>query len=438
MNVSVFGLGYVGSVTCGCLAADGMSVVGVDANPQKVAALAAGQSPIVEERIGDMIAAAVAAGRLRATDDVEAAVVGTDVSIVSVGTPSHANGSLDLTAVQRVCEQIGAALRHKADRHLVVIRSTVLPGTVRSLVVPTLERTSGKPHGAGFGVCFNPEFLREGTSVKDYYEPPFTLIGAIDERDGRMAAGLYDKVAADVHHSTLETAEMVKYVCNAFHALKITFANEIGLVSQAVGVDSHQVMALVCKDTKLNISSRYLMPGFAFGGSCLPKDVRALLYKARAHDVETPLLASLLPSNVSQVQRAVQLILGLKQKTVAMLGLAFKAGTDDLRESPLVVLAETLIGKGFDIRIYDKNVSIARLTGANKAYIEKEIPHISSLLVPTMADAVAHGNVLIVGNAAPEFADLPSTMRQGQTIVDLVRIPALAAASGFPYHGIAW
>lgn len=438
MKVSVFGLGYVGAVSCGCFAHDGLEVIGVDVNADKVGALAAGRSPIVEERIGDLIAEGVKSGRLTATTDVAAAVTRTDVSVVSVGTPSQANGSINLSAVARVCEQIGAALVHKKGRHLIVVRSTVLPGSVRSVVIPALEKASRLACGRDFGVCFNPEFLREGTSVSDHYNPPFTLIGADQDADGHAAAALYAKVTAPLRLTTVETAEMVKYVCNAFHALKITFANEVGMVAHAMGVDSHTVMDLVCQDTKLNISPKYLTPGFAFGGSCLPKDVRALLHQAKQRDLRVDLMAALLSSNRVQIDRAIDMILAVKKKKVSLLGLSFKAGTDDLRESPLVTVAETLIGKGFDVRIYDSNITLSRLVGANREYIEKEIPHISSLLVPDLPTALAHGDVLVVGNAAPEFSNLPTLCRPGHVVIDLVRVKGLAMAPGIDYRGLLW
>ena len=438
MRVSVFGLGYVGAVSCGCFARDGLSVVGVDANPAKVEMLLAGRAPVIEAEIDDIIREGVDAGRLRATTSAAEAVQQTDVSVVSVGTPSQANGSLDLTAVGRVAEQIGSALAGKSGRHLVVVRSTVLPGTVRGLIVPALERHSGKRAGDDFGVCFNPEFMREGSSVRDHYAPPFVLVGADRQDDGAAALRLYERSSGERFVTGLETAEMVKYVCNAFHALKITFANEVGILSQASGVDSHEVMRLVCADTKLNISPRYLTPGFAFGGSCLPKDLRAMLYRAREADLELPLLQAVLPSNREQVERAAALVLGLKRRRIAMLGLSFKAGTDDLRESPLVSLTETLIGKGCDLRIYDSNVALSRLTGANREYIEREIPHISSLMVETLDEAVDHAEVIVVGNAARELPDLPRLCRPGQAVVDLVRFDGLADLEGIAYHGIAW
>jgi len=438
MRVSVFGLGYVGAVSCGCFANDGIEVIGVDVSATKVAMMNEGRSPIVEERIGDLLAAAVRDGRLRATTDVADAVLASDLSVVSVGTPGSSNGRISLDAVERVSVQIGEAIARKRGRHLVVVRSTVLPGSVRGTVVPALERASGRTLGDDLGVCFNPEFLREGSSVEDHYNPPYTLIGSWNAKDGEQAASLYTKVSAPIHHVSVETAEMVKYACNAFHALKITFANEIGIVSQACAVDGPAVMGLVCADTKLNISPKYLMPGFAFGGSCLPKDLRALLYRAREADVELPMTRAILASNRHQIDRAIDMVVGLKKRRISLLGISFKAGTDDLRESPLVTLAEALIGKGLDVRIYDSEVSLARLVGANKEYIEREIPHIASLLLNDLAAVVDHGEVLIVGNGAPVFRTLPRYCRAGQIVIDLVRIPGLNACEGIDYRGIAW
>ena len=438
MRVSVFGLGYVGAVSCGCFARDGMDVIGVDLNADKVKLINDGHSPIIEEQIEEIIRDAVAGKKLRATCDTEDAVLHSDLSVVSVGTPSAPNGSTNLMAIARVCEQIGKAIAQKSTRHVVVIRSTVPPGTVRSLVIPSLVAASGKRVHAHFGICFNPEFLREGTSVKDHYNPPFTLIGRVNDADADLAAQLYAKVDAEVIRASIEDAEMVKYVCNAFHALKVTFANEVGILARTMNVDSHKVMEIVCKDTKLNISPRYMRPGFAFGGSCLPKDLKAMLQRAREYDLDLPLLGSILPSNRQQNERAIAMVTALRRKKIGILGLSFKAGTDDLRESPLVALTEALIGKGFDIRIYDKNISLARLMGANKDYIEKEIPHISSLMSKDLADVVAHADVLLVGNASAEFADLPRLVRKGQTIIDFVRIGGLAECDGIDYRGIAW
>ena len=438
MRVSVFGLGYVGAVSCGCLCRDGMEVMGVDLNPTKVNLINEGKSPIVEEQVGDLIATAVKAGKLRATTDAAEAARWAEVMMVSVGTPSKPNGGVDFTALERVCDTIGQAIGGRSDHPVVVVRSTVLPGTVRSLVIPRLEKASGKQAGKDFGVCFNPEFLRESSSVRDYYDPPFTLIGSDNKQDAERAGEIYKGVKAELITSSLETAEMVKYVSNAFHALKVTFANEIGIVSQSLGVDSHQVMEIACKDTKLNISPRYLRPGFAFGGSCLPKDVRALVQKGRERDLDLPLLNGILSSNRSQIDRAVQTVLALGKKKVAVLGISFKAGTDDLRESPIVTLTEALIGKGFNVTIYDQNVSVARLVGANKEYVEKELPHLAEAMSDDLRAVVNAAEVIIVGNSSPEFKDLPALCREGQVVLDLVRIPGLKEARGIDYRGITW
>ena len=439
MRVSIFGLGYVGAVSCGCLAQDGHDVIGVDVSATKVSLINEGCTPIIEEQIGEIIHAAVKGGKLKATTDTALAVRETDISIISVGTPSRPNGSLNIDAVRIVSEQIGAEIAKKDSRHIIVVRSTVLPGTVRKIALPALEKASGKKAGEGFGLCFNPEFLREGSSVKDHYDPPFTLVGSDVEADAKTVAGLFDATKGEKFFSGVETAEMVKYVCNAFHALKLTFANEVGIVAQSLGVDSHLAMELVCKDTKLNISPAYMRPGFAFGGSCLPKDVRALIHQSRSADLETPLINGIMASNTAQIDRARNLILSFKKKKIAMLGISFKAGTDDLRESPIVTVTEALIGKGQDIRIYDASVAIAALVGANKEYIEREIPHISSLFVGELAAAVEHAEVIVVGNNAPEFkAQLPKLLRPGQIVVDLAHVAGLADIEGVEYHGISW
>jgi GDP-mannose 6-dehydrogenase len=438
MRVTVFGLGYVGTVSCACLCKDGFDVTGVDLNPTKVGLINAGKSPIVEELIGDMIATAVKAGRLRATTDAAEGGQTADVLMISVGTPSQANGGIDLTALRRVCTSIGQIIAGRTDHPLVVVRSTVMPGTIRQVVIPLLEQVSGKACKVGFGICFNPEFLRESSSVRDYYDPPFSLLGADDRADGQRAAQLYQAVEAPVIHTGIETAEMVKYVGNALHALKVTFGNEIGIVAQALGVDSHEVMSIACRDTKLNISPRYLKPGFAFGGSCLPKDVRALVQTGRQHDLDLPLLNGVLTSNRWQVQRAVDLVVQQGRRKVALLGLSFKAGTDDLRESPLVTLAEALIGKGFDVAIYDRSISLTRLLGANKEHIDKELPHLASVLSEDLRAVVAAAEVVVVGNASPEFDGLPGLCRPGQIVIDLVRIDSLRGCAGIDYRGIAW
>lgn len=437
MKLSVFGIGYVGCVSAACFAKEGHDVIGVDVNPTKVDIINQGNSPIIEPGISEVMKEAVQSGRLTATTDSSAAVNDSEVSLVCVGTPSNPNGSLDLRYVTRVCEEIGAALKTSRRRHVVVVRSTMLPGTIQNVVVPALEEYSGKKAGADFGVCINPEFLREGTSLKDFYAPPFTLIGADDQATAETVRRLYSNIDAPVYVTSVKTAEMVKYVCNCFHALKVSFANEVGNICKAVGVDSHEVMEIFCEDKKLNLSPYYLKPGFAFGGSCLPKDLRAMNYKAKELDVEVPVLSAILPSNRLQIERAIDMVVSTGKKRIGVLGLSFKAGTDDLRESPLVSLIETLIGKGYQLSIYDRDVSLARLVGANKEYIEREIPHISQLIKPSIAGVVADADVLLIGNKAEEFREIAGQLRGDQTVIDLVRVFDTEPENG-EYQGICW
>ena len=438
MNISVFGLGYVGSVSAATLAQDGHNVVGVDVNQTKVDLLNAGSSPIVEPGLPELIAANVAAGRLRATTSAAEAIAASEVSLVSVSTPSRRNGSLDLTYLTRVCEEIGAALRDHDKYHVIVIRSTMLPGTTHETVIPTLERTSGKKYGTGFGVSVNPEFLREGSAVKDILHPPLTLVGHNHAADAAATVALYEGIDAPMVTTNIRVAETIKYASNAWHALKVCFGNEIGNFCKRLGVDSHEVMEIFCRDDKLNLSPYYLKPGFAFGGSCLPKDVRALEYRARELDLELPVLNSVLRSNSMQIQHAIDQVVETGKKRIGLLGFSFKAGTDDLRESPMVILAETLLGKGYDLRIFDQNVLLARLTGANKDYIEKQIPHLSRLLRPSIDDVLSESDVIVIGNNAPEFADAVARCRADQIVIDLVRVPVDHATLEASYQGICW
>lgn len=438
MKISIFGLGYVGAVSAGCLAKDGHTVVGVDPYQPKVELINAGRTPVIEQDIGGIIERAVADGLLSATRNVQQAVRETDISLICVGTPSQANGSLDLKYVRKVCEEIGAALRDKPDYHVVVARSTMLPGSMRSLVIPVLEETSGKRAGLDFGVCNNPEFLRESTAVHDYYHPPKTVIGETDTAAGDRLASLYAGLDAPLVRTSVETAEMVKYTDNVWHALKVGFANEIGNICKAVGIDGHEVMEIFCKDTKLNLSPYYMKPGFAFGGSCLPKDVRALTYKARTSDIDVPILNAILPSNQRQIEKGLAMIIGKGSKKVGILGFSFKAGTDDLRESPLVEVIERLIGKGYDIRLYDRNVTIASLVGANRDYILNHIPHISKLMVNSIEEVVEHADVIVIGNGAEEFRAVAEQVPSGKVVVDLVRIVGRHSSSEDGYDGICW
>jgi len=430
-------LGYVGTVSAGCFAHDGHDVIGVDPVQTKVDLINEGYSPIIEEKIGDLVAAAVDSGQLRATSDPAEAIRETELSFVCVGTPSQLNGNLDLRYIRRICEQIGEALRDKPAHHTVVIRSTILPGTMHGVVIPTLEEKSGKKAGIDFSVCHNPEFLREGSAVKDFNAPPKTVIGQLDEASGTILVKLYEKLDAPLIRTDLPTAEMVKYVDNSWHALKIGFANEIGNLGKALGIDAHEVMKIFCQDQKLNISPAYLLPGFAFGGSCLPKDLRALAYKAKTHDLNLPILSSILPSNELQVSRGLELIMNKGSKKIGVLGFSFKAGTDDLRESPVIEVIERLLGKGYDLRVYDKNVNIASLMGANRDFILNRIPHISRLMVDRVDAILDHAQTIVIGNKDPDFQNIPNQLRDGQSIVDFVRITDHRSGNG-KYDGICW
>ncbi|MEU8959046.1 nucleotide sugar dehydrogenase [Streptomyces sp. NPDC048518] len=441
MRVSVLGLGYVGCVSAACLAGQGHEVIGVDVNQAKVDLVNAGKAPVVEERIGELVAGVVESGALRATRDVRDAVLNSDVSLICVGTPSEPNGSLCTTYLERVTEQIGAALAERGKeggRHTVVFRSTMLPGTCLNLLVPILEKHAGGTAGTDFGVAVNPEFLREGTSVRDFFDPPKTVIGELDPASGDVVAALYDGLPGEVFRVPVPAAEAIKYADNAFHGLKIGFANELGSVCQALGVDSHQVMDVFLADRKLNISPAYLRPGFAFGGSCLPKDLRSLVYAAQRADVSVPILSHVLASNADHLQRAVDLVERTGKRRVGLFGLSFKPGTDDLRESPLVELAERLFGKGYDLRIYDANVSLSRLMGANREYIETRLPHLAQLLADSVDEVLDHAEVCLVGSSDPAvLAKLPHGA--APVIVDLIRLPDAEARRTEPgYMGLAW
>jgi len=422
LRISIFGLGYVGAVSAGCLAAEGHHVLGVDPVPDKVDLINRGRSPIVEAEIGELIARAVQSSSLRATRDPNEAIRETDLSFICVGTPSQSNGNLDLTYIRRICEEIGVALKAKTGRHTIVVRSTILPGTMKDVVIPTLERSSGKKSGADFGVANNPEFLREGSAVKDYRCPPKTVIGQLDDVSGDLLMELYSQLPAPLIRTSLSTAEMIKYVDNCWHALKIGFANEIGNLCDTFAVDAEAVMDIFCQDKKLNISSAYLKPGFAFGGSCLPKDLRAISYQAKVNDLQLPIMNAVLPSNEIQIARGVKLVMELGSQRVGILGFSFKAGTDDLRESPMIEVIERLIGKGYDLRIYDRNVSLAALVGANRDFILNRIPHISRLMVPDIDSVLGHAQTIVIGNHDPEFKGIQTRLGEQQHLVDLVRM----------------
>ncbi|MEM9037015.1 MAG: nucleotide sugar dehydrogenase [Actinomycetota bacterium] len=437
-RIAVFGLGYVGAVSAACFADRGHEVIGVDVNPSKVDMINAGRTPVVEERIGELIAETVASGRLRATTDATEAVRQTDIALVCVGTPSTHAGGLTTAYLEAVADDIGAAIAEAGTRYTVAFRSTMLPGTCDERLIPRLEAASGLKAGADFGVCVNPEFLREGSSVKDFNDPPKTVIGQIDDKSGEVIASLYEGLPGPVHRVPIKVAELAKYADNCFHAVKVTFANEIGAVCGALGLDSHQVMDIFVSDTKLNISPAYLKPGFAFGGSCLPKDLRALTHTARHQDVSIPMLDHVLTSNEHQIDRVFQMVANTGLRRIGLFGLSFKAGTDDLRESPLVELAERLVGRGFELLIHDSQVSLSALHGANRAYVDSRIPHLSKLMVGSPDQAAAHAEVAVLGTGTEEA--VAAVERSGASvIVDLVRNAATSRLAEHPgYRGISW
>ncbi|MEP9415049.1 nucleotide sugar dehydrogenase [Gordonia sp. VNQ95] len=438
-RLSIVGLGYVGCVSAACFAQRGFPVIGVDANPEKVEFVRRGKAPVVEELIGELTAEQVNSGRLTVSADTSAAVAATDITLVCVGTPSAPNGALSTAYLERATEEIGAALAGKDAWHVVVYRSTMVPGTCENLLIPILERTSGKRVGVDFGVCVNPEFLREGTSVRDFNEPPKTVVGQSDSRSGAMVEAIYDGLPGPRFRVPIAVAEMMKYVDNSFHALKAGFANEVGAICASLGIDSHEVMDIFLADTKLNISPAYLRPGFAFGGSCLPKDVRALTHVARRNDVEVPVLSNLLFSNEAHLRRAVEAIMRQHKRKIGIFGLSFKPGTDDLRESPLVELAERLLGKGFDVKIFDSNVNLSRLMGANRAYIEERLPHLGELLTGDLSAVAEHAEVLVIGSQDPQVSYMLSTLDDDRLVLDLVRVPeAHGRRDRLNYTGIAW
>lgn len=437
MRISIFGLGYVGVVTAACLAKEGHQVIGVDISRDKIEGIMAGKSPIVEDKIADIIADNVSRGTLKATMDAKAAFNESEVSMICVGTPSKENGDVDLTYVLRVAEKLGQLLKNKKEFHTLIFRSTIPPGTTEDKIIPVLEENSGKKVYIDFDVCFNPEFLREGASVDDFYNPPFTIVGVQSDGAAEVVRRVFSFLQAPFETTTIRTAEMVKYVCNTWHALKICFGNEIGTLARRMGIDGYEVMRLFLIDTKQNVSTMYLKPGFAYGGSCLPKDVRGLLYQARGVDYNAPLLAAIPGSNERQLEEGYKIVTSFKKKKIGFLGLAFKGGTDDLRESPLVILAERLLGKGYELLIYDRNVNIARIFGSNKAYIDREIPHIEKLFATSVEDVIYNSEVIIVGNHDSEYLAALKNVKDRE-IVDFVRISDHPAQLGDNYHGICW
>src|ERR1022692_2808971 len=437
-SISVFGLGYVGTVTAACLAHKGHNVIGVDLSLAKVEAMQAGQSPVVEPRVGTLISESHASARLRATSDSEYAVLNSEISFLCVGTPSLRNGKLDLGHIEPVCRKIGEVLKKKKGFHLVVLRSTVLPGTAETIVIPALEKSSGKKLGQDFGVCVNPEFMREGTAVADFLEPAMTVIGAGDSKHSTVLRGIYQWAPGRIFETSFRSAEMVKYVCNAWHAVKVSFANEVGTLAKELGVDAESVIEIFTADTKLNASASYLKPGFAFGGSCLPKDVRALNYRAKELDLQLPLFESILPSNEAHLERAVELVLQTGKRNVAVLGLSFKAATDDLRESPQVQLVKRLLGEGCQLRIWDDNVSLGRLIGSNRQYIEQVIPHIGSLLENDLGQVLKNAQVVVIGTRGISRAQLQAHLRPDHIVLDLVNLETARRPAAAKYEGICW
>jgi GDP-mannose 6-dehydrogenase len=422
MKIAIFGLGYVGSVSAACLAAAGHEVIGVDVEPQKLALIRAGRSPVTEPDLDELLATVVAAGQLRVTDDVRDAVRQSQVSLICVGTPSRKNGSLDTTFLERVIQQIGEALAHGSTYHVVAVRSTLLPGVLESRLIPLLEASSGRRIGGDLGVCVNPEFLREGSAIRDFDRPPFTIIGETESRAGDLLVGAYAHLRAPVHRVRPDEASMVKYASNAYHAVKVAFANEVGALSQQLGIDGRRIMQIFCEDRDLNVSSRYLQPGFGFGGSCLPKDLRALTFVAKERDLTTPLLGSILGSNDAHIRRVVDAVLDTRKRRVALLGLSFKNGSDDLRESPFVTLAEALIGKGIALRVCDPDVALGQLVGRNRAYIEERLPHVAELMAPDWEEAVRQSEVVIVGKRLGAPQRLGELLGAEQVVIDLVGV----------------
>ncbi len=437
-TISVFGLGYVGSVTAACFSSKGHKVLGIDVATEKVELMAAGKTPIFEPGIQEMITEAHAQGRLTATTDINEAVLGSEISFICVGTPSQANGKLDLKGIRHVCEQIGASLRHKDTFHVVVTRSTILPGTTADVITPALEAASGKKAGRDFGVATNPEFLREGSAIKDFLNPPMTVLGVDDAESEALLKALYAWVPAELFAVPVPSAEMVKYACNTFHALKVAFANEVGTLCKHAGVDTEAVTKIFLSDKQLNISPYYLNPGFAFGGSCLPKDVRALTYRGKELDCKLPLLDSIMPSNHEHIERSALSIMAHGKKKIGMLGLSFKSGTDDLRESPQVLLIKKLLGEGYQAQIWDENVYMGRLIGSNRQFIADNIPHLGSLLTNDLEAVLRECEIVLIGTRVDK-AKLESLLQPHHIVIDLINLHKHNRVSHEgEYEGICW
>jgi GDP-mannose 6-dehydrogenase len=437
VRLSIIGLGYVGTVSGACLAEGGHDVTLVDVNPLKIEQLNAGRSPIAEIGVEELVAANVERGRLRATDDISSAVMHSDASIVCVGTPTGRAGDVHLDDVKTVMRQIAGVLGRKNAWHLVVVTSTVPPGTVDADLAPILTEAGQQP-GADFGLAFAPEFLREGTAVADFQAPPKTVIGANDEASRRAALEIYGPYARKLANTTIREAEMVKFVDNSWHALKVAFANEIGRICAAVDLDSQAVMDIFKSDTRLNISPTYLTPGFAFGGSCLPKDLRTLTYRARTLGVEVPVLEAIMPSNAHHLALALRTLETLQPKSVALLGLAFKAGTDDLRESPMVELAERLLGKGYSVTIHDEHVNLNRLVGANREFVLTRLPHLAALLEEDLDLAMKGADVVVVGQKSPRYANITGMVEPHVRVLDLTGAARPTSPVTNSYVGLLW
>ena len=438
MRISIFGMGYVGAVSGACFSRLGHHVVGVDINRGKIDAINAGSAPVVEEGLADLMAEAHSAGRISATDNAIEAVRNSDISLISVATPTRADGTQELGILDSVVASIGEGIKQKSGAHAVVVRSTVMPRTTEDRVAPNLERASGRRLGEGVSLSFNPEFLREGAAIKDFFHPPFIVVGGVGERGCPHATALYSEVKAPVFATTASIAESLKYACNAFHALKITFANEIGAILKAMDIDGREAMRLFCEDRDLNLSPAYLRPGFAFGGSCLPKELRAIVGIARTKNVDLPMLANVLASNERHIDRAFQMIQRRGRHKVALFGLAFKPGTDDLRESPLVTLAERLIGKGYELAVFDRSVDLARLTGTNLDYIRREIPHLDKLVTNSVEETLKGAGTIVIGHAPSDAIPEIVKAARGRSVIDLQGIKQLQEHTDTDYEGICW
>jgi len=436
MQISVFGLGHVGSVTAACLAQSGHRVLGVDIDAAKVEAVAAGRAPVVEPGLAELIAAGRRAGRLAATTDPQAAVLGSEASLVCVGTPTRPDGRPDMRPLERCCRTIGESLQRARQRHLVVIRSTVLPGTTAGRLAPLLVESSGRRIGEDLDLVHNPEFMREGQALDDFAQPEKIVIGADHPAAGEQTARLYESIPAPVLHTDLATAELIKYVDNAWHALKVGFANEVGRLARAFDVDGRDAMTALCRDRRLNLSDVYLAPGFPFGGSCLPKDLRALTRAARRLGLTLPILDAVLPSNRDHLERVLERILALDARRVGVFGLSFKEGTDDVRESPMVEIIERLLGKGHAVQIFDPAVDPAGLRGANRAFALAHLPHIAALMETDLEALIDRAELLVIGHVEARHLPRLKARAADRRILDCVGIEALQDLPG--YEGLCW